>query len=46
MDDRFGELAALLPDAAARAGAYARLTALLERHWEEIRSLRVSPAAS
>jgi aromatic-L-amino-acid/L-tryptophan decarboxylase len=46
MDDLFGELPALLPDAAARAGAYARLTALLERHWEEIRSLRVSPAAS
>jgi aromatic-L-amino-acid/L-tryptophan decarboxylase len=36
----------LLPDPEVRRGAYARLVELLERHVEEIRELRVAPAAS
>jgi aromatic-L-amino-acid/L-tryptophan decarboxylase len=37
---------ALLPDAAARNDAHARLVALLERHWHEVECLGVVPAAS
>ena len=38
--------AVLLPGAGIRRDAHARLTALLERHWDEVSSLRVAPAAS
>jgi aromatic-L-amino-acid/L-tryptophan decarboxylase len=36
----------LLPGAARRERAYTRLAELIERHWEEVRHLRVAPAAS
>jgi aromatic-L-amino-acid/L-tryptophan decarboxylase len=38
--------AVMLPGAGVRQGAYAHLASLLERHWDEVATLAVAPAAS